>query len=210
MLRAHSEKELLNAKVFAQTRTHSHEQSRRHNLVTHFPKDTNCKVCRRSKGTTAPCTRNSDDRADRIKVAERFGDVITADHKILTEEQESRKHHKYAAVVVQDLAAPYSKLLMQNQIRRKSILRKLLRPENQRSICADKCLFFQACDGLNWNRERSTPNKSETCKGNTSKDPFTQCELYKEFAYKIELMITATRIQLMTRSTRQNPMCEVT
>ena len=42
--------------------------------------------------------------------------MITADHKILTEEQEARMHHKCAAVVVQDLAAPYSKLPMQNQI----------------------------------------------------------------------------------------------
>ena len=96
--------------------SHTNRAGGRHNLFTHFPKDTNCRVCRRSKVTTAPCTRNSDDRADRIKVAERFGDKITADHKILTEEQEARMHHKYAAVVVQDLAAPYSKLPMQNQI----------------------------------------------------------------------------------------------
>ena len=62
--------------------------------------------------------------------------------------------------------------------RRKSILRKLLRPEEKaRSTCTDNCLFFSSCDGLNWNRERSTRNKSETGKGNTLKDPFSQCEL---------------------------------
>ena len=138
---------------------------------------------------TAPCTRNSDDRADRIKVAERLGDMITADHKIFTEEQESRMHHKYA--VVQDLAAPYSKLPMQNQISSGGakafiencyVQKKTLDPFVRTIVC-----FFQACEGLNWNRERSTPNKSETCKGNTSKDPFSQCELYKEFAFRSKL-----------------------
>ena len=36
-------------------------------------------------------------------IAERCGDVRTADHKVLVEEQASRLYHKYA-VVVQDLA----------------------------------------------------------------------------------------------------------
>ena len=40
----------------------------------------------------APCRRNPHERADRIKIAERFGDVITADHKSLNEDQESRMH----------------------------------------------------------------------------------------------------------------------
>ena len=67
-----------------------------------FPKGPNCEVCRRTKVTRAPCRRNPDDRADRMKIAERFGDMIIAARKVLHEEQESRLHHKYA-VVVQDL-----------------------------------------------------------------------------------------------------------
>ena len=43
-----------------------------HNLDTHFPKDPNTEVCRRTKGTREPCKINPDDRADRIKFAERF------------------------------------------------------------------------------------------------------------------------------------------
>ena len=35
-----------------------------------------------------------------------FGDLITADHKVLTEEGESRNNHPYA-VVVQDLATQW-------------------------------------------------------------------------------------------------------
>ena len=38
----------------------------------------------------APCRRNPDDRADRITIAERFGYMMTADHTIVNEGQESR------------------------------------------------------------------------------------------------------------------------
>ena len=50
--------------------------------------------------------KNPDDRADRVKIAERFGDMITADHKVLIEDHESRLQHRYA-VVVQDLATQW-------------------------------------------------------------------------------------------------------
>ena len=50
--------------------------------------------------------RNPDDRADRIKIAKRFGDMNTPDHKVLNEELESMMHHKYA-VVVQDVATQW-------------------------------------------------------------------------------------------------------
>ena len=58
-----------------------------HNLFTHFPKDRDCELCRRTNVTRAPCKRNPDDRSDRSEFAERFGDMITADHKVLNEEQ---------------------------------------------------------------------------------------------------------------------------
>ena len=38
--------------------------------------------------------------------AENFGDLITADHKVPSEESESRNNHRYA-VVVQDLATQW-------------------------------------------------------------------------------------------------------
>ena len=50
--------------------------------------------------TSAPCRRCTDEAVPR---AEKFGDLITADHKIFNEEGESRNNHQYA-VVVQDLA----------------------------------------------------------------------------------------------------------
>ena len=50
--------------------------------------------------TRAPCRRRPGEAVPR---AEKFGDLITADHKVHNEEGKSRNNHRYA-VVVQDLA----------------------------------------------------------------------------------------------------------
>ena len=85
----------------------SHEASsepttkRREDLgKTHFPKDRNCEICKRTKITRAPCKRRNGEAVPR---AVNFGDLITADHKVLSDNCESRNNHRYA-VVVQDLA----------------------------------------------------------------------------------------------------------
>ena len=67
---------------------------------TQFPKDRNCEVCLRTWMTRALCRRRTGEAVPR---AEKFGIFITADHKVLNEEGESRNNHQYA-VVVQDLA----------------------------------------------------------------------------------------------------------
>ena len=72
----------------------------KHNVHTHFPKDRNCEICKRTKITRAPCRRRNGEAAPR---AANFGDLITADHKVLSDNCESRNNHRYA-VVVQDLA----------------------------------------------------------------------------------------------------------
>ena len=72
----------------------------KHSVYTHFPKDRNCEICMRTKITRAPCRRRS---GGAVPLAENFGDLITADHKVLCENCESRNSHRYA-VVVQDLA----------------------------------------------------------------------------------------------------------
>ena len=88
----------------------SHEASlepifkRREDLVstdvyTHFPKDRNCEICKRTKITRIPCRRRN---GGAVPSAENFGDLITADHKVLSDNCESRNNHRYA-VLVQDL-----------------------------------------------------------------------------------------------------------
>ena len=54
--------------------------SGKHSVYTHFPKDPNCDICLL---TRASCRRRS---GTVVPTAENFGDLTTADHKILSEE----------------------------------------------------------------------------------------------------------------------------
>ena len=72
----------------------------KHSIFTHLPKERNCDICLRTKITRAPCRKRTGTVVPR---AEHFGDLITADHKIHSEECESRNNHRYA-VVVRELA----------------------------------------------------------------------------------------------------------
>ena len=74
--------------------------SGKHSVYTHFPKDRNCEICQRTNITRAPCRRRIGEAVPR---ADNFGDLIKADHKVLSEGCESRNNHRYA-VVVQDSA----------------------------------------------------------------------------------------------------------
>ena len=56
--------------------------SLKHNIYIHFSKDRNCDVCLKTKITRVPCRRRGEGSIPR---AEQYGDLITADHKILNE-----------------------------------------------------------------------------------------------------------------------------
>ena len=75
----------------------------KHSVYTNFPKERNCEICQRPKITRAPCRRRNGGAVPR---AENFGDLITADLKVFSENCESRNNHRYA-VVVQDLATQW-------------------------------------------------------------------------------------------------------
>ena len=75
----------------------------KHSVYTHFPDDQNCEICQRTKITRAPCRRRNGRVVFR---AENLGDLITADHKVLSEGCESRNNHRYA-IVVQDKATQW-------------------------------------------------------------------------------------------------------
>ena len=66
--------------------------SRKHSIFTHFPKDRNCEVCLRSKMKRASCRRRTGETVPRT---EKFGDLRPADHKVFSEEGESRNNHRY-------------------------------------------------------------------------------------------------------------------
>ena len=75
----------------------------KHSVYTHIPEDRNCEICKRTKITRALCRRRISGAVPR---AEKFGHLITADHKVLSEGCESRNNHRYA-VVLQDLATQW-------------------------------------------------------------------------------------------------------
>ena len=75
----------------------------KHSVYTHFLKDRNCEICQKTKITRAPCRGRNGGAVPR---AENFGDLRTADHKVLSGGSESRNNHQYA-IVVQDLATQW-------------------------------------------------------------------------------------------------------
>ena len=135
----------------------------KHSVYTHFPEDRNCEICQRTRITRAPCRRRNGGAVPR---AENFGDLITADHKVLSENCESRNNHRYA-VVVQDLATQwiqsYPCKTKASQETQRS-LQKFLEPDRKpKVIYTDNSLEFgKACEDLSWNHCTSTPHRSET------------------------------------------------
>ena len=135
----------------------------KHNVHTHFLKDRNCKICKRTKITRAPCRRRNGEAVPR---AANFGDLITADHKVLRDNCESRNNHRYA-VVVQDLATRWIQAYpckKQNFTRNQEKLAKVPGTERKpKVIYTDNSLEFgKACEDLSWNHCTSTSLQSET------------------------------------------------
>ena len=143
--------------------TKRREDLGKQSVFTHFPKDRNCEICKRTKITRAPCRRRNGEAVPR---AANFGDLITADHKVLSDNCESRNNHRYA-VVVQDLATQwiqaYPCKTKTSQETQRS-LQKFLEPDrNPEVIHTDNSLeFSKACEDLSWNHCTSTPRRSET------------------------------------------------
>ena len=95
--------------------------------------------------------------------AENFGDLVTADHKVLCE---SRHNHRYA-VVVKDLATQwiqsYPCKTKKSYKKEKSLQKFLVPTRKPKVIYTDKSLEIgNACEDLSWNHCTSTPHRSET------------------------------------------------
>ena len=131
----------------------------KHSVCTHFSKDRNCEICHRTKITRAPCRRLIGRVVPR---AESFSDLITADHKVLSEGCESRNNHGNA-VVVQDLATQwiqsYPCKIKTSQETQRS-LQKFLEPNRKPKVISLE--FGKACEDLSWNHCTSTPHRPET------------------------------------------------
>ena len=120
----------------------------------------NCEICTSTKIARAPCRKRTGYQVPR---AETIDALTTADHKVLSEDCESRINHR-CAVVVQDLVTewlqsyPYKTTSPQET---EKSLRKFLEPTDEpKVICSYNSLEFgKACD---WNHCTSTPHRSET------------------------------------------------
>ena len=135
----------------------------KHSVKTHFPKDRNCEICKRTKITKAPCRRRNGEAVPR---AANFGDLITADHKVLSDKCESRNSHR-CAVVVQDLATQWIQAYpCQNKTSQETqrSFQKFLEPERKpKVIYTDNSFEFgKACEDLSWSHCTSAPHRSET------------------------------------------------
>ena len=135
----------------------------KHSVYTHFPKDRNCEICQRTKITRAPCRRRI---GGVVLRAENFGDLITADHKVLSEGCESRNNHRYA-VVVQDLATQWIQSYpckIKTSQETQGSLQKFMEPNRQPKVIytENSLKFGKACEDLSWNHRTSTPHRSET------------------------------------------------
>ena len=66
-----------------------------HKVFTHYPKDPNCEVCKKTEKTRAKCRIKPKERVDGIARSTKFGQLNTADHKILNVKNQSRCGHKH-------------------------------------------------------------------------------------------------------------------
>ena len=73
--------------VSLESTTKRREDLGKHSVETHLLEDRNCEICKRTKITRAPCRRRNGEAVPR---AANFGDLITADHKVLSDNCESR------------------------------------------------------------------------------------------------------------------------
>ena len=124
-------------------------------------------IAKSARGPKLQGPRAEDALAEPYFVQTNFGDLSTADHKVLSEGCESRNNHRYA-VVVQDLATQwiqaYPCMTKTSQETPRS-LRKFLEPDrNLEVIYTDNSWEFgKACEDLSWNHcTYTTPHRSET------------------------------------------------
>ena len=131
-------------------------------VYIHLPKDRNCEICQRTKTTRPLCRRRTGGAVPR---AENFGDLITADHKVLNESCESRNNHRYA-IMVQDKATHWIQSYP-CKTKTSQDLQNFLEPDRKpKVIYADNSLEFgKVCEDLSWNHCTSTPHRDRRLMG---------------------------------------------
>ena len=159
-----SEEESADLPVLAEMskRPNTSKPNGKHHVFTHVPKDPNCKLCKLTNTTRAPCRNRPEARRDRAYHPQNIGDAITADHKFLSEENESRLQQHYT-VVVQDLyfcwiqSYPTKKNKTAQETTKS--LQQFGQPDQKPGIIhTDNSLeCIRVREDLGWNHDKSTP-----------------------------------------------------
>ena len=141
-------------------------KSNTHNLLTHFPKDPNCPVCNSCKRTRAHCRSKIHGEPDQLPEPKKFADALTADHKILNEDDESRKQDRVALIVL-DRFTRWLQGYAANSKAHDEVMRDLQRflgpqVKPQHVYTDNSKEFIKALEELNWPHDTSTPNRPQT------------------------------------------------
>ena len=133
-------------------------------MFTHFPKDRNFEVCGKTNITWDLCRKLT---CNPIPCAEKFGDLITADHQVISEECKSRNSHscmwcsrRICPLNGNRLVCAEQKL----QMKLSSVCKKNLEPKGspKLSYTGSSLEFGQAFEDQLWNHCTSTTRRSET------------------------------------------------
>ena len=111
-------------------------------------------IARSVNGPKLQGSRTEDAMAEAVPGVGKFGDLMTADHKVLSDNCEFRINHRYA-VLVQDLATQWIQVYpCKNKTSQETqrSLQKFLEPERKlKVIYTDNSLEFdKACEDLSW------------------------------------------------------------
>ena len=136
----------------------------KHNVHTHFPKDRNCEICKRTKITRAPCRRRNGEAVPR---AVNFGDLINSrsqgpKRQLRISKQSSICSRGAGSSHSMDPGVSVQKTKLHKKPR--EACKSSWNPrENQKSFTLTNSLEFgKACEDLSWNHCTSTPHRSET------------------------------------------------
>ena len=152
-MKFHDREALTPDEVSLEPTTKRREDLGKHSVYIQISLETEiARSVKRTKMTRAPCRRRNGEAAPR---AANFGDLITADHKVLGDNCESRNNHRFS-VVVQDLATQWIQTYpcknKTSQETQRSLQNFLETDRKFKAIYTDNSLEFgKACADLSWN-----------------------------------------------------------
>ena len=146
--------------------------------LTHFPKLSTCEICARAKTQKAQCRRRSRERreeaaeageiqAEDLDKIDKFGELVTADHAIIGDEQEASRHGHRAALILLDTATKWMGCYPSATKSAADTLQALQNFVGPR----EKVEYFYtdnsgelaaAAKTLGWRHDTSTPNRPQT------------------------------------------------